>query len=125
MSNPTSVHRSDHSSPVADADDSSLEELRRQKERDKMSARRSRRATYDLKPALREELQSLSQELRIPASQLVNLALARFLKEYHSGKVDLSLYKKPSRSPRYDWNLELPDHLLKFKNVKELIKSLK
>jgi len=60
----------------------------------------------------------LSEELRIPASQLVTLALARFLKEYHNDVIDLGVYKQPSRSPRYDWNLVFPDDLIRRKKNK-------
>ncbi len=95
------------------------EREKKAKERAKIQARRSQRATYDLPPLLRERMMDLSEELRLPASQLVTLALARFLKDYSAGQVDLSQYKKPSRSPRYDWNLVFPDDLLPGKPVKK------
>jgi hypothetical protein len=79
------------------------------RERAKIQARRDQRATYDLPPALRQKIKDLSDEQRLPASQIVTLALLRFLQDYTSGAVDLSAYKQPSRSPRYDWNLDLPD----------------
>jgi len=88
------------------------------RERAKIQARREQRATYDLPPTLREEIMALSEDLRIPASQLVTLALARFLNEYHSGSIDLGKYKQPSRSPRYDWNLVFPDELIRIKKKK-------
>ena len=83
------------------------------RERAKIQSRRDQRATYDLPPSLREEIRELSEDLRIPASQLVTLALARFMNEYHSGTIDLGKYKQPSRSPRYDWNLIFPDDLIR------------
>jgi hypothetical protein len=82
------------------------------RERAKIQARRDQRATYDLPPALRERIKALAEELRLPASQLVTLALARFLQEYGQGRIDLGVYKRPSRSPRYDWNLEFPEDLV-------------
>ncbi len=85
---------------------------RKARERAKIQARRSRRATYDLPPALREQIKTLAEEQRVPASQIVTLALARFLCEYADGKLDLITLKRPSRSPRYDWNLSIPDSLL-------------
>ena len=88
------------------------------RERAKIQARREQRATYDLPPTLREEIREISEDLRIPASQLVTLALARFLKEYREGSVDLGKYKQPSRSPRYDWNLIFPDELIGRKKKK-------
>jgi hypothetical protein len=89
------------------------------KERAKIQSRREQRATYDLPPSLREEIMTLSEELRIPASQLVTLALARFLRDYQNGSIDLGIYKQPSRSPRYDWNLVFPDELIRMKKKKE------
>jgi len=96
------------------------------KERLKIKARREQRATYDLPPVLRESIMSLSESLRIPASQLATLALARFLQAYENNEVDLGMYKQPSRSPRYDWNLVFPDSLLpKVKGKKKSGDSLK
>lgn len=75
------------------------------RERAKIQARRDQRATYDLPPALRERIRQLAESERLPASQLVTLALARFLQAFDAGHVDLAPYKQPSASPRYDWNL--------------------
>jgi len=88
------------------------------RERAKIQARREQRATYDLPPTLREEIRIMSEDLRIPASQLVTLALSRFLNDYNSGAIDLGKYKQPSRSPRYDWNLIFPDELIRMKKKK-------
>ena len=88
------------------------------KERAKIQSRRDMRATYDLPPTLRETIRVLAEELRIPASQLVTLALARFLNEYNDGKIDLGKYKQPSHSPRYDWNLIFPEELVHNKKKK-------
>lgn len=82
------------------------------KERAKIRARRELRATYDLPPALRQRMKTLAEEQGLPASQLVTLALLRFLKQFEAGEVELSRYKQPSRSPRYDWNLSFPPDLL-------------
>ncbi len=88
------------------------EQARRRREREHMQARRAQRVTYDLPPALRRRVQALGEELRIPASQLAALALGRFLNEYAGGGVDLGVYKQPSRSPRYEWNLKLPREIV-------------
>lgn len=77
------------------------------KQRLKIQARREQRATYDLPPAVRLAIRDLAEELHLPASQLAALALIRFLNDYEKDAVDLSAYKQPSRSPRYDWNLNL------------------
>lgn len=88
------------------------EREKKARERSRIEARRDQRATYDLPPAVRQRIKDLGEELRLPASQLVTLALARFLQEYENGQIDLSQYKQPSRSPRYDWNLLFPETLL-------------
>lgn len=85
---------------------------KRARERTKIQARRERRVTYDLPPLLRQRIEELAKKERIPASQVVALALARFLQDLAAGRVEISPYKQPSRSPRYDWNLVLPDELL-------------
>ena len=85
---------------------------KRARERTKIQARRERRVTYDLPPLLRQRIEELAKKERIPASQVVALALARFLQDLTNGRVEISPYKQPSRSPRYDWNLVLPEELL-------------
>jgi hypothetical protein len=78
------------------------------KERAKIRARREQRVTYDLPPQLKQAMFTLAESLSLPASQLATLALHRFLVNYTEGQIDLSKYKKPSSSPRYDWKLEFP-----------------
>lgn len=85
------------------------EREKKAREREKISARRERRATYDIPPSLRNKVMDLSEHLSVPASQLVTLALLRFFTDYSAGQIDLSIYKQPSRSPRYDWNLIFPE----------------
>lgn len=92
------------------------EAKRKQRERIKITARREQRVTYDLPPILRYRIKQLADEHRLPASQLVTLALLRFLVDYKQGLIDISLYKQPSRSPRYDWNLVFPAKLLQVLN---------
>jgi hypothetical protein len=88
------------------------EQRRKAREQEKIRARKPQRATYDLPPALRQRVKELAEEQRLPASQLVALALLRLLADHDAGRVRLSRYKQPSRSPRYDWNLEYPPDLL-------------
>jgi len=82
------------------------------RERAKIKSRREQRATYDLPPTLRERIRLLAEAERLPASQLVTLALARFLQAFDAGEIDLSSYKQPSASPRYDWNLVFTEDLV-------------
>jgi hypothetical protein len=84
---------------------------RKARERAKIQSRREQRATYDLPPVLRQQIKDLAETERLPASQLVTFALALFLQQLSVGAIDLNQYKRPSRSPRYDWNLELPADL--------------
>lgn len=86
--------------------------IKKSREQAKMAARRELRATYDLPPVLRQRVTHVAEKERLPASQLVTLALARFFQDLEAGRVDLGKFKQPSRSPRYDWNLVLPDELL-------------
>jgi hypothetical protein len=82
------------------------------KERAKITSRREQRATYDLPPVLRKRIKDLADNERLPASQLVSLALIRFLNDLDQGNIDVDAMKQPSRSPRYDWNLDFPDNLM-------------
>ena len=88
------------------------ERLKKKREQAKITARREQRATYDLPPSLRQIIKNLAEEEKLPASQLVTLALANFVQDYRSGKIDIGPYKQPSRSPRYDWNLIFPANLI-------------
>jgi hypothetical protein len=88
------------------------------KERIKIQARREQRATYDLPPVIRESIRAISEELRLPASQLVTLALILFLTSYFADEIDLGQYKQPSRSPRYDWNLIFTKELQRLQKKK-------
>jgi hypothetical protein len=89
------------------------------RERAKIQARRDQRATYDLPPGIRSRIKELAEEERLPASQLVTLALIRFLSDLDAGRVDLAELKHPSRSPRYDWNLVLPEEWVGGKRKKK------
>ena len=88
------------------------ERRKRNRERAKIAARRESRVTYDLPPALRQHMMKLAEKERLPASQLVTLALIRFLEDLKSGQIDLGIYKEPSQSPRYDWNLVFPNDMI-------------
>jgi|GEM_PF-793598 len=78
------------------------------RERAKIRARRDHRVTYDLPPQLKQSVMELADKLSLPASQLATLALLRFLQDYKNNNIDLSKFKKPSSSPRYDWKLIFP-----------------
>jgi len=88
------------------------ERRKRNREKAKIAARRESRVTYDLPPLLRQHMMALAEKERLPASQLVTLALIRFLEDLKKGQVDLGVYKETSQSPRYDWNLVFPDGMI-------------
>lgn len=88
------------------------EREKKARERAKIEARRDQRATYDLPPGIRQQIKDLAEDQRIPASQIVTLALGLFLRDLAAGQVDLHSLKRPSRSPRYDWNLDIPTDLI-------------
>ncbi len=89
------------------------------RERARIQARREQRATYDLPPVVRERIKKLAEQHSLPISQLVTLSLLRFFEDYASDKIDLGSYKKPSRSPKYDWVLALDDELKKLPTLKK------
>jgi hypothetical protein len=97
------------STPVEPGMDASDRLKRKQiREREKIQKRKPNRVTYDLPPRIKEAVRELAEEQRVPASQLVAIALARFLRDVEKGELDLARFKQPSQSPRYDWNLVLP-----------------
>jgi hypothetical protein len=98
-------------------------EQRKMHEREKIRSRKANRVTYDILPELKQYIRSISEKEHIPASQFVVFALLRFMEDYETGKIDLSPMKKTSRSPRYDWNILYPQHLIK--KLTENIKVVK
>jgi hypothetical protein len=82
-------------------------------EREKIKARKEKRVTFDLPPALRTEIMAFAKELEIPASRIAGLAIALFIREFRAGRIDLAEYKIPARSPNYTWLLEVPEELYK------------
>jgi predicted DNA binding CopG/RHH family protein len=79
------------------------------KERNKIQSRKENRVTYDLPPNLRQAIKETAEKEGIPASQLVTLALYKFMEQYQNKEIDLGQYKEMSKSPRYDWNLVIPE----------------
>ncbi|NMB89089.1 MAG: hypothetical protein GYA17_12075 [Chloroflexi bacterium] len=88
-------------------------ERKKQRERARMQARREHRATYDLPVVVRQRIKEWAEEEGVPASQLVTLALVRLLQEHDNGLFELHPYKHISMSPKYDWNLVVPEGMLR------------
>jgi hypothetical protein len=91
------------------------------RERARIQARRDQRATYDLPPLVRTSIKNLAEQQSLPISQLVTLALIRFLNDYHGNLIDLGKYKVSTKSPKYDWVLDLDGEI---KVMKEKEKQL-
>jgi len=83
------------------------ERKRKASERMRAKERLSGRVNYDLPEGIKQRLRELARHERVPESQLAALALARFLADVAAGRVRLSDYRKPSRSPKFDWTLDL------------------
>jgi hypothetical protein len=82
-----------------------LADRRRQaKERQKAAARN--RVTLDLPPELEIMIKRLADDNGCPISQVAVILLAAGLDQIDAGQLDLLRFRKPSRSPRYTWQLK-------------------
>jgi hypothetical protein len=78
------------------------------KERQKIAARN--RLTIDLPQALVDRVAALAQRQGCPQSQLIHAMMLFALVAIDAGDFALDeLPRTPSRSPRYEWNLDLRD----------------
>ena len=88
------------------ADDRALplnERKRKKKEREKARARN--RVMLDLPPVIEAQIKELAIKHECPISQIAALLIWQGLKDLEAGQLNPGIYKKPSRSPRYSWNL--------------------
>lgn len=90
------------------------------RERARNQARREQRATYDLPPVVRNSIKELAEKHNLPISQLVTLALIRFMNDYQDQLIDLDQYKVSTKSPKYDWVLELNGEIKAMKEKKKI-----
>ena len=81
------------------------EREKKAKERKRAEARYPSRLNVDLPPRVKALVKALAARERVPESQLVALACARLLAAIDAGEVDLTDYKRPTKSPKYDWVL--------------------
>lgn len=79
------------------------------RERKRTEARKKRRATYDLPPALKQRIAALGKEHQCPASQIAHLLLLHGLKELEAGNIEIESRKYPSKSPLFEWNLRIDE----------------
>ena len=80
---------------------------RQRKSRERAKSKARSRVMLDLPSALIARIKALASEPqnRIPESQIAALLIWQGLHDLDAGLLTLSPYKRPSRSPRYDWNL--------------------
>ena len=77
-------------------------------DRPKLKLRRSK-ATHDLPQWIIRAVAEIASAEGIARSDVVAWAIADLLRHYQAGEVDWSECKGPSRSPRTEWKLELPE----------------
>lgn len=80
------------------------------RERRKARARKAARpkATYDLSTKVIDQVKRVAAEEDVSQSDIVAWALTEFLDRYREGGVELAPHKKPTRSLRVLFKLELP-----------------
>ncbi len=76
---------------------------RRQADRD---AQR-RRVTWEMDPRIVERVRKIAQEEGCSPAGAASLLLADALQRYDDGEIDFYEHKRPSRSPRWDWVIEV------------------
>jgi hypothetical protein len=91
----------------ADARRPRKEREKKAKEQRKARSRLPRRISLDLPTDIKAQVGAVAEAHRVPVSQVVAVLLAYGLASLDKGALDLSAYKVPSASPRYDWNLSL------------------
>jgi hypothetical protein len=80
----------------------------RQHRRSEEHKRRRPKATYDLSLPIQEGIEEIVAAESISRSDVVALALVRFLADYRAGRMDLGPQKVRARSLRYEWKIQLP-----------------
>ena len=76
---------------------------RKVKEREKARARN--RVMLDLPQEIEKQIKSLAVKHECPISQIAALLIWQGVQDLENGLLNPSEYKKPSRAPRYTWNL--------------------
>lgn len=83
------------------------EREKKAKERRRAEERKPSRLNLDLPPRVKQGVKDLAARESVPESQLVTLAIVRFFEDLKAGRVKLEDYKRPTKSPKYDWVLEI------------------
>jgi hypothetical protein len=77
------------------------------KRQKRQEARKARSVRYDLDPELKQTIADLAAEYGVPQSQIASLLMEHGLEALRSGEIDIAGYLKPSRSPLFDYTLDL------------------
>ena len=77
--------------------------IRKVREREKARARN--RVMLDLPQEIEKRIKTLAAKHECTISQIAALLIWQGIKDLENGLLNPSVYKKPSRSPRYSWNL--------------------
>lgn len=67
------------------------------------------RLFVDLPPDIEARIGALAAAHGVTISGLVVLAIVRFLRDVGNG-LDLTPYKQPTKSPRFDWRIVIPEN---------------
>jgi hypothetical protein len=78
---------------------------RRRKIKEREKARARNRVMLDLPLEIEKRIKALAEKHECPISQIAALLIWQGLQDLENGLLNPSVYKKPSRSPRYTWNL--------------------
>jgi hypothetical protein len=84
---------------------------RRRKVKEREKARARNRVMLDLPQEIEVRIKALAAKHECPISQIASLLIWQGLKDLDSGLLNPGVYKRPSRSPRYTWNLVFPEEL--------------
>ena len=85
------------------AKEEELERLRQQKDRDRTRVR------YDWPVWLIEAVGQIADKEGVSRSQASAFLMRMIVLAYKDGRVDMKPYKRASRVPRWDWELEIPE----------------
>src|SRR4030042_6361398 len=83
--------------------------LRKVREREKAKARN--RVMLDLPQEVEKRIKSLAVKHECTISQIAALLIWQGVQDLENGLLNPRVYKKPSRSPRYTWNLVFIERL--------------
>lgn len=85
------------------------------KRQKRQEERKARSVRYDLDPELKQTIADLAAEYGVPQSQVAALLMEHGLDALRRGDIDLVQYLRPSRSPLFDYTLDIE----KFKEDKK------